>query len=316
MRGRAWSAVLGIAGAVLATTSWTWDCRAQTQNPADQAQAGDTNGAESDQDPSRAPLEKHKHSWELAPVTVKVAGDRLTELREEDRIGSYQQPRWTARRRFGETRIYVVPEGDVEFEYWLIPEWPRKGHETEIKSQYEIEMGLPGRFQLDLYLVTEKIGNQGSLDLSETKLEVRYALAKWGRLWGNPTLYAEWKAIDGEPDHVETKLLLGGEIATRLHWGANLVFEHEMGGLQTNAYELTAGLSRTVRDEQFSIGVESKLAWEDTKDDRGDFTHEALLGPSLQLRPLPQAHIDIAALKGLNHESPKAKLLLIIGWEF
>lgn|GEM_PF-609434 len=256
----------------------------------------------------------HLPSWRVAGETVTVVGQ--APLREEELIGPYQQPRWTARRRFGETRVFVIPEGDVEFEYWLVPELQRHGEETGIEQQFELEMGLPRRFQVDLYAVTHKEGNTGSLALDQTKLEVRWALANWGRLWGNPALYLEWIAIDSAPDHLEGKLLLGDQISPRLHWGANLVFEHEMGGQRTNTRELTAGLSYTVRDEKFSVGPELKLAWEDTKSNRGDYVREELLGPSFQFRPLPQAHMDIVLLAGLNRDAPRAKGIFILGWEF
>jgi hypothetical protein len=256
---------------------------------------------------------EHLPSWQVAGETVTVIGKEP--LREEDLIGPYGQPRWTARRRFGETRIYVIPEGDVEFEYWLVPKLKRDGEETEIEQQLEVEIGLPRRFQLDLYAVAHKEGNTGTLAFDETKVELRWAFADWGRLWGNPAVYLEWKALSDEPDHVEGKLLLGGQAAQGLHWGANLVFEHEMGGEQANARELTVGLSHTVRDERLSIGAEAKLAWEDVATRRGSYDEEYLLGPSFQVRPLPQAHLDIVLLAGLNDDAPRAKGIFIFGWE-
>src|SRR5690349_816117 len=39
---------------------------------------------------------------------VEVVGRRAPELREEDRVGDNEQPRWTAHRRFPSTRIYVL----------------------------------------------------------------------------------------------------------------------------------------------------------------------------------------------------------------
>jgi hypothetical protein len=279
---------------------------AQESNPADQPKPESS----ADQNP------EHQPSWKIEGDSVTVIGEPLSELREEERIGAYHQPRWTARRRFGETRVYVIPRGDFEFEHWLVPTYPREGGETEIDQQYEVEMGLPRRFQLDLYAVTQKTGNSGSLGLDQTKVELRWALADWGRLWGNPALYLEWIGIDNASDHVETKLLFGGEIAPRLHWGANLVFEHEMGGEQTNSYEWTGGLSYTVRDEKWSVGAETKLAWEDVKASRGTYTREVLLGPSFQFRPLPQAHLDLVTLAGLGHDSPRGKATVILGWEF
>ncbi|HEV8629122.1 MAG TPA: hypothetical protein VGV61_02310, partial [Thermoanaerobaculia bacterium] len=254
------------------------------------------------QEEQSAAEQRHLPSWEVVGETVTVVGRET--LRDEELIGDYRQPRWTARRRFGETRVYVIPSGDFEFEYWLVPKLERHGEPRQIQSQYEVELGLPHHLQVDLYLVTNKVGGSGSLDTEEAKLEVRHALADWGRLWGNPTLYLEWVQVSGAPDHAEGKLLLGDQLRPRLHWGANLVFEHEMGGEGTNAYELTLGSSYTVRDEVFSLGAEAKLAWEDTAADRGQFSRETLLGPSLQYRPLPQMHVDFAALAGIGGDSP------------
>lgn len=245
-----------------------------------------------------------------------VEGQRGGGLREEDRVGPYQQPLWTTKRRFGETRAYVIPEGQVEFEYWLIPEFPRHGGKVKTKTQYELEFGLPYRFQLDLYAVAEKEGNEGDFGFNEQKFEVRWALADWGRIWGNPTLYAEWAAQDEAPDHVEFKLLLADELAPRWHWGMNGVFEHETGGAQENSYELTGGLSYTVADEKFSIGVESKLAFVNSKPHRGDTATELLLGPSLQYRPVKRAHIDLVPLIGITDDAPQAKVFFLFGWEF
>ena len=44
--------------------------------------------------------------------------------------------------------------------------------------------------------------------LDESKVELRWAFADWGKIWGNPTIYLEWKGEDAAPDHVEGKLLL------------------------------------------------------------------------------------------------------------
>ena len=280
---------------------------AQVVNPADK-QKKSNERSEQEEKPQE---EQHLRTWELPPVTVY--GKK--ELREEDRIGSYAQPRWSARRRFSETRIYVRPEGEFEFEYWLVPEFPKEG-DREIMKQYELEMGLPYRFQLDLYIVSNQEGNEGPLNFDQEKFEVRWALADWGKIPTNPTLYLEWEAVDSSPDHIEAKLLFGGEIISRWHWGANLVFEHETGGEQENSNELTTGLSYTILDERLSLGAETKLALVDTKADRGNFSKEFLIGPSLQYRPLPQAHIDLSTLLGTTSDSPKDKTLMVLGWEF
>ena len=252
-------------------------------------------------------------SWELPPTIIE--GQPLPNLREEERIGDYGQPRWTAHRRFPSTRVYVVPAGKVELEHWTRVKVPDGGGPSTVETQYEIEFGLPGRWQIDLYAVTEKTGSEGDLDWSEQKFEVRYAFADWGEIWGNPTAYLEWVEKSASADVVEAKLLLGGEISEGWHWGANLVMEHEVSGEIENVYEVTGGVSHTLRDERLSLGVEVKGALVDVHTDRGNYSEELEIGPSLQWRPLPAMHVDIAPLFGVTPDSRAADIYLVLGWE-
>jgi hypothetical protein len=266
-----------------------------------------------DAKPDQKPEERLR-TFEMPPVDVYGKAP----LKEDDRIGEYSQPRWTADRLFGETRIYVIPKGKVEFEYWLIPETPREG-QTDTASQYEVEFGLPGRVQIDLYAVGHKTGIDGAFGMTEGKAELRWAFADWGKIPGNPTIYLEWKNENEAPDHFEAKLLLGGSIASGWHWGSNFVWEHELGGPQENSNEWTTGVSHTVRDSKFDLWIETQLALVNSLNGpgtRGDFEKQFLIGPSLQLRPLPQVHIDFAPLFGVNTASPRAKVFIVLGWEF
>lgn len=256
---------------------------------------------------------EHLSSWELPPVVVSA--DSENRLFEEDRVGSYGQPRWTAKRLFPTTRVYVVPEGKVEVEHWTRVKTPRDG-KTTVENQYEIEFGLPNRFQLDLYFVTEKTGSQGDLDIAEQKFELRYALADWGVIPWNPTLYAEWVESNGGADKIEAKLLLGDELAPTWHWGANLVYEHEVSGDLESEYELTFGISHTLIDSKLAVGAEMKAALVDTHADRGDFEESLEIGPSLRYQPTPNLHIDFAPLVGIGHESRESDIYLVIGYEF
>jgi hypothetical protein len=251
-------------------------------------------------------------SFELPPVTV--VGEKQSDLREEDRVGSYGQPRWTATRRFPSTRVYVVPEGKVEFEYWLRPTFNKDGS-TETRSLYELEIGLPHRFQLDLYLRSDQDGDDGEM-LWGQQIEIRWALADWGKIWGNPTLYFEYVMLEQRPDVFEPKLLLGGEIAPRWHWGANLVAEIQLDGEEEHEYQITGGVSYTVIDEKFSLGGETQFFFTDVAGDRGNFDTAILLGPSFQFRPLPQMTINFTPMAGLTDDSPDGRLYLNIGWEF
>src|SRR6185369_13726574 len=142
---------------------------------------------------------------------------------------------------FTSTRVYVIPEGKVEFEYWYRPTFD--GDTRETRTLYELEIGLPHRFQLDLYLRSDQENNE-SFEWAH-QIEVRYALADWGKIWGNPTLYLEYINHEDGPDQIEPKLLLGGEIAPRWHWGVNVQAEMEMGGDREYEYEINGGVSYT-----------------------------------------------------------------------
>ena len=83
---------------------------------------------------------------------INVVGAPLPKYRDDELIGDYAQPRWTAQRLFAGTRTYVIPNGEVDFEQWFRFEVPKHGGPTELTAQSEIEFGLPHRFQLDLYL--------------------------------------------------------------------------------------------------------------------------------------------------------------------
>ena len=300
MRSTAGAAVL--VGAL--TAGLSSPATAQVVNPADaQKPPGE-------QEPQVGDV--RLRSWELPPTIVTA---ERGELREEDLIGPYAQPRWTARRLFPTTRIYVIPPGQFQFEHWTRVKTPRDGP-TTVETIYEVEIGLPNRFQLDLYMVNDKIGSEGDLELAEQKFELRYAFADWGVLPANPTMYVEWVERASQPDKAEVKLLLGDQLAPGWHWGSNLVFEHEVSGERENEYALTLGLSRTVIDEKLSLGGEMKVGVSDTTHHRGDFEEFLEIGPSLQYRPLPAMHIDFAPLVGIGSDSRQFDIFLVLGWEF
>jgi hypothetical protein len=244
-----------------------------------------------------------------------------SELREEERIGDYAQPRWTARRRFPTTRVYVVPAGKIGVEWWLQDKQSLSDKDgVRYRSLYELEFGLGHRLQLDVYLQTEQRGHQGEIQIGAEKVELRYALADWGQIPLNPTLYLEFVRNHAEPPAVEAKALFGEELAPRWHTGFNLVFEHALGGDLTNEYAVTWGLSYSVTDETFSIGGEVKLETVDHEGDRFSFdAWEVLAGPSLAWSPVPAMHLLLAPLFGSEHEegedTPLLEATLIAGWE-
>lgn len=254
-----------------------------------------------------------KHSWDLPPSVVTDSA--WSSYRDSDLIGEYGQPRWTSRRLFPTTRVYVLRPGQFDFELWNRIKTPRNGPST-VETQYEFEIGLPGRFQFDYYLVTDKTGSDGETDIAEAKYEVRYALADWGKIPWNPTLYAEWKNSSGGPDGYEAKLLLGDEVSPGWRVGANLIFEREVSGDLANEYQLSMGVSKDVIDEKFALGAEMRASITDFHEDRGEYEQELEIGPSLQWRPVPNMHLDFAPLIGFGGESRTADIFIVLGWEF
>jgi hypothetical protein len=304
---------LALAAIALALLASAGPAQAQVVNPADKSKSS----AEDMQSNTERRKEREGRvtrvpSYDQLPVKEPPPGG----LEEEEEIGAYGQPRWTAHRRFPTTRVYVRPQGFFELEYWLRPKVPRNGGPTDTETQFEAEMGLGYRTQLDVYLNFEKTGHDDHFELAGQSVEVRHALADWDVIPMNPTLYVEYAAEAGGPDVLELKLLLGGELTTRWHYGINLVFERELSGELSNEYQVTSGLSYTILDTEFSAGAEVKASFTDTKEDRGDLTENVRAGPSIQWRPHPAMHIDIAMLIGIGGHSNALEPFIVVGWEF
>ena len=245
------------------------------------------------------------------PITVRAKGA----IAEEDLVGSYSQPRWTADRRFAGTRTYVIPDGAFEVEYWLKPMIPRNGS-TSIEQKFEVEMGLPHRFQLDLYLNLEREGAGSDTNVGSS-IEGRYALADWGKIWGNPAVYVEYTfGAGGGEDAIEGKLLLTDELAPRWHWSVNLSFEYSLGHQHTAQYEFTGGISYTVLDRVLSVGLETESSFTDSHTSRSTYEHDIKFGPSIQYRPRPNVHVDFVPLFGVTGGSSLLKIYLVVGYEF
>lgn len=246
---------------------------------------------------------------------IDVVGHRESGLREEDLVGENEQPRWTAHRRFPTTRVYVIPAWQVDTEYWLRTKVERDGS-VEFEHRQEIEIGLPYRFQFDFYQIETHEKDSGDLLLSQA-FELRYAFAKWGRLPGNPTTYFEWIHTEGHnPESFELKILFGDEFAPRWHWGANFIWEQELGGARETVAEWTPAVSYTIIDEVLSLGIEGKLEAASEEPHRDHYTENVRLGPSVQWRPFKRLHVDFAPLFGLTENSREADMYLIAGWEF
>jgi hypothetical protein len=260
--------------------------------------------------------------------TMHVQGYRLNEDRP---VGPYKQPEWTTHRRFPSTRVYLqVMPGQVEFEQWIEIRTASKndGGGTLARISEEFEFGLGGRFQLDIYLNMLRVSRNelSSFNLRGWSAELRYALADWGKIPGNPALYLEYSVFDavngGEGkgyDKIEPKLLLGDELGAGWHWGLNLVTERSIAPLRDRdeEYAVTGVLSYSIFDQSLSLGP--SFSFTHGIERNGGITKssaEYLLGPSLQFRPLPRAHLDVEPLFGLTNDSKQLKMFVVFGWDF
>jgi hypothetical protein len=245
---------------------------------------------------------------------VDVIGTNHSDLAEEQLIGPNQQPEWTTRRRFSTTRVYVAPPWQFEFEQWWRGKFPREGKSSHL-FQSELGVGLPYRFQLDLYENLEQPADQ-SLKHQGLQVEARWALAEWGKIPLNPTLYAEWKFNDHDPDAYEVKLLLGDEIAPRWHWGCNLFFEQEVGGGRESELGFSQAVGYTVLDQKLSLGLEMKLERASGPNLDGKPSVEFLIGPSAQWRLTRRTHLDLVPLFGTTSDSPVVEAFIVFGIDF
>ena len=249
-------------------------------------------------------------------ASVRMPEVTVTEqlLNEEKTVGPNQQPEWTTQRRFPTTRVYVLAPWQVEFEQWWKGKFPRDGHSSHL-FQEEIGVGLPYRFQLDVYenleyTDKELFRHQGN------QVEIRWALADWGRIPLNPTLYAEWVFNDHDPDKYELKLLLGEELAPRWHWALNGIYEQEVGGGRSTELAWSQAVSYTVIDQKLSVGVEMNFEHTTEKGSRSDPEIEFIIGPCFQWRPTCNTHLDAVPLFGVTHESPRVEVFIVFGIDF
>jgi hypothetical protein len=147
-------------------------------------------------------------------------------------------------------------------------------------------------------------------------VELRYALAKWGKIPLNPTLYGEWNFNDNASDVWELKLLLGENFGNRWNWAANFTFEQETGGEREREIALSSALTYAVIDPTLNVGVE--MLWERKTDkaSRNNPEYEFLLGPSINVHPTRWSFVTVAPLVGATEDSPDVEIFVVAGFKF
>lgn len=240
---------------------------------------------------------------------VMVSGSDI--LLEEKPVGTFGEPEWVKQRRFSTTRIFVQKDPwEMGVEQWYRLRTFDGGRVTQ-RSITEFELGLPYRMQLDIY---EKASHDNSDDKGWQQdgvaVELRYALADWGVIPLNPTLYEEYAFAHDGSDVIESKILFGDDFGQGWHWGVNLIHETQVWGDRTHKFAVSGGISKTIVDSCFSVGIEGQ--WSHETNSRS----EAILGPSIQWRPTNNTHLDLVTMAGLTDSSPNAECWLIFGFDF
>ncbi len=235
---------------------------------------------------------------------------------EDTNIGPYNQPEWTEHRRFSTTRVYIQKEPwEIGLEQW----WRVRTYDdktTAHRFTEELEIGLPHRFQLDLYWNWAHDGDGTHHD--EFAVELRHALADWGKIWGNPTLYLEYAFVNPDfgGDVLEAKVLLGDDFGKGWHWGLNFIFESELSHERAREAAISGGLSRTIIDGVLSAGIEMQWKHETVAGERGNPEIQFEIGPSIQWRLSKNTHLDVVALAGTTSQGPSFEGFVIFGFDF
>ena len=258
----------------------------------------------------KAPFSSLSPDKATPPVREQAAEGQLN---EEMPVGDNQQPEWTTRRRFATTRVYVSPPWEVELETWWNGRFPREGR-SEHLFQEEVTVGLPYRFQFDVYenmtdLPHESFQRQGEA------FEVRWAFADWGKIPLNPTIYTEWKSNERDPNAYEVILLFAEELAPRWHWAMNVFWEQEDSGTRATELGWSQAISYALIDQKLSAGIEMQFEHTTEKGSRSDPEIEFLVGPSLQWRPTPRTHLDLVPLIGTTSDAPRVEAFVVFGIE-
>jgi hypothetical protein len=252
------------------------------------------------------------HAQEAELQAVEVTGTAPEGvLRQEAPVGPYNQPWWTTERSFGTSRVYVFPPGTVEF----VQHWTPEFNEGEVAHAFreEVEIGLPYRFQLDFYQ-NWGIEDNGAF-YKGSSVELRYALADWGKIPLNPTLYGEWNFNDRSPDVWEMKLLLGDTFCHRWNWATNFTYENETGGEREREFQISEALTYVLIDRTLNVGVEA--LWEykaAAASNQADY--EFLIGPSVNVHPTRNSFVTVAPLFGATADSPEAEIFVVAGFQF
>ena len=260
-------------------------------------------------------------------------------ITSEEVPSAYGAPPSMSRSRFSNlTNAYVLPPWAFYLGEIYEGQAFRHGPPDHLFTQ-EVEMGLPYRFGIATEASFERFnGGAGAQTIS---LEVRYALADWGKIPLNPTLFAEYKFGVGTlrheegpppppgeeeeesgppkvPDAYEFRLLLAEDFCDKVEWAMNLFFEKENTGDRGREWGVaqSATIPVLLPNERLKAGVEMQYTNFTVKDTRGDPIHRFVIGPTLAWKPTRQTRLDVSPLFGCTDDSARVQVFVVFSWLF
>jgi hypothetical protein len=257
----------------------------------------------------------------------------------EEVPSAYGAPPGFSRARFSNAvNAYVLPPWSFFFGELYEGQGFRHGPPDHLFTQ-EIEMGLPGRFNVAAEAQFERFNGGGGA--RSVSLEARWALADWNKIPLNPTLFAEYKfgvgtirheevppppaaAAEEEggppkvPDAYEVRLLLAQDFGEHVEWAMNWFFEKENTGDRGRewGFSQAALMPVLLPNERLKVGIEMLYKNVTTKDTRGDPVNSFVIGPTVAWKPTAQTRFDISPLFGCTHDSPIADVFVAFSWLF
>ena len=85
--------------------------------------------------------------------------------------------------------------------------------------------------------------------------------------------------------------------------------------MRTTEAGFSQAVSYTAIDSKLSVGAEMNFERTTEKGLRGEPELEFLIGPSVQWRPAPRAHLDLVPLFGATRDSPVVEAYIVFGFE-
>lgn len=241
-------------------------------------------------------------------LTAAMAGMGTTLIADD--AASEAPERKPLARTMATTRAHVLPPGEIEVEQWWRVNAPRDGSASH-RFMTEVEVGLPLRFHAALYEVYE-LTARDTFRHKGVNVEGRWALADYGDLLLNPTVYAEWQFNDEAADKLELKLLLAEDVTDKLWWAFNLIYEQEVSDDRETELGFSQALMFKIKGRALAAGVELKYLNVSEDGSRSDSENEFLIGPSVLWKIHDRVKLKAAPLFGVTSDSPQVQGFLIV----